>query len=240
MDQYGYSSHYATSPGMDAEFIDHLLVEPHTSWRGQRGVRAMFAGEEEDFGVLGIALTEQARKRKELRKKGRKVRKHVKENLSELSTEALKERLGRLKTGYLHGGREVQVLRKKGKVHTMLRSDARQRIRMIQRELARRGESFGAADDVDLDLDELDDDLDEELYGRLYVSPEYHELEHASTGDLGALIARSGASGLRGGRPSYGADASVSFGPIQYQGSEWGAFFIGAGALIVLSKALSR
>ena len=44
-DDYGFSSHYSFSPGLDASYVDHLIVHPHTSWQGTRGVRVSFGAE---------------------------------------------------------------------------------------------------------------------------------------------------------------------------------------------------
>lgn len=127
------------TPGIDATFVDHLLIRPHTSWRGVRGAKPY----------------------------------------------------------------------------------------------------FGAEDDSDDDFDDIEEDLvaiEEEMgdtFGRLYESVEYHELRPAGPGDQGALIARSGGSGYRGGRPSFGAELKVSPTQIQFSGSEFAAVALGLGFILV-------
>jgi hypothetical protein len=135
------------SPGMEATFIDHLIVRPHTSWRGVRGANAAF-GAEDEFD--------------------------------------------------------------------------------------------DAFDDEDLDMDEIEEELDmieKDSFGRLYMSPEFHKLEKASAGDMGALIARSGGSGYRGGRPSFGAKLDVSHQGISFTGSEIAAVALGLGFLLVAARS---
>ncbi len=39
---FGYSSQTMFSPGLDSTEIDHMVLRPHTSWRGVRGVRTNF------------------------------------------------------------------------------------------------------------------------------------------------------------------------------------------------------
>jgi len=265
---FGYSSHYMFSPEMESGFIDHLLVRPHTSWRGTRGVRVNFGGvdlddavdedlddledEDEEFGILGIALTEKARERKRLRKKGRRVRRAIKKNIGGRDTDKLQERLRRLKAAMAQPGRTVTVQRRGGKVSTMTKSDLRKRIRATQRELASRGAAFGFdADDeygeddvsVEAELDALDAEMDHDIfadedYGRLYVSSGDYRYREAGPGDRGALLGRSGSSGFRGGRPTFGARVDVPILGMSYEGSELGAFAIGMGALAVAGKAL--
>lgn len=156
-DRFGLgSSHYAWSAGMESSFLDPLLVKPHTSWRGTRGVRVAFGGVEEEADEV-------------------------------LEDEDLS--------------------------------------------------SYGADDDLDALFDDLDSDLDQDLgFGRLYLGAEYHELDPAEPADIGALLARSGGSGYRGGRPSFGAQVSV--GPVRYEGSDLGAFFLGAAGLLLLGKGM--
>jgi len=103
--------------------------------------------------------------------------------------------------------------------------------------------SFGAdTGEDDFRFDDIDDGMEDELdldeeYGRLYVGAKYHELDHAEPGDIGALIGRSGSSGYRGGRPSFGlADVHTPLGSITNI-DETAAFFLGCGALIVFGKA---
>ncbi len=266
---YGYSSHYMFSPGMESGFIDHLVVRPHTGWRGTRGVRVNFGeddleafgeevseafGEDEDeddaFGILGIALTKKAKERKRLRKKGRRVRKAIKKNIGGKETEDLQERLSRLKAAMAQPGRIKVVHRRSGKTSRMTKGDLRKRIRATQRELAKRGEAFGfyeeyGEDDAELEaeLDVLDAELDEEIfggedYGRLYVSPEGYYPEEATPGDVGSVLGRSGSSGFRGGRPSFGARVDVPLLGMSYEGTELGAFAIAMGGLAVAGKAL--
>ena len=97
-------------------------------------------------------------------------------------------------------------------------------------------EDYGS---VESEVDDLFDELDAEddEYGRLYMGAEYHELDQAEPGDMGALIGRSGSSGYRGGRPSYGlADVHTPMGSITNI-NDSAAFFLGAGALLVFAKA---
>ena len=107
------------------------------------------------------------------------------------------------------------------------------------------GYDFDEFGDIDSQIDEmfgaLEDELDDELaneedYGRLYMGARYHELDQASPGDIGALIGRSGSSGYRGGRPTFGGGAMMSFGPVKYEGCDAGAIVLGLGALVVLGK----
>lgn len=241
---YGYSSHTMYSPGMDADFIDHLLVRPHTSWRGTRGVRVNFGAEDadgmesdfegdleddlededldDDYGILGIALTKAAKERKALRKKGRKVREHIEENVADRPTDGLQERLRRLKEAMATPGRIVTVHRREGGTSRLLRKDAKKRIRMIQLELSKRGESFGE---------------DEDEYGRLYASSGHFMPEEASPGDMGSILGRSGSSGFRGARPTFGAKLEV-LGVGSYEGHELGVFALSLGALALVGKAL--
>lgn len=283
-DGYGYSSHYMFSPEMESGFIDHLLLRPHTGWRGTRGMRVNFGEddmdefgedfdefghdfddfgeddldefgedeEEEDFGILGIALTRKAKERKALRKKGRRVRKAIKKRIGGRGTEDLQERLRRLKAAMAQPGRIKTVQRRGGKTSQMTKSDLRKRIRMTQRELAKRGAAFGfdvddeyGEDDAALEaeLDALDAELDEEIfgdedYGRLYMSPEGYYPKEASPADHGAILGRSGSSGFRGGRPTFGARVDVPLLGMSYEGSELGAFAIAMGGLAVAGKAL--
>lgn len=123
---YGYSSQTMFSPGLDAGVADHILLRPHTSWRGVRGARVNFGSEPS--------------------------------------------------------------------------SDA-------------------------------------EDYGRLYVSDRGHYLEEASEADPGVLLGRSGRSGLRGGRPVFGAKLEV-LGVGSYEGAEIGVFAMGLGVLAIAGKAL--
>lgn len=168
-DSYGLgSSHYAWSAGMESSVLDPLLVKPHTSWRGHRGIRVMFGGQTED---------------------------EADDLLDELEgdfdlTESIED------------------------------------------------DEYGALVEAEADelMDELDAELDEDLYGRLYLGAEYHELDHAEPGDLGALVGRSGSSGYRGGRPSFGA--RVEFGPVRYEGGEVSALFLGFAAFTILGKGM--
>lgn len=90
--------------------------------------------------------------------------------------------------------------------------------------------------------------LEDSSFGRLYRSPPYHQLEQASSGDRGALQGRSGQSGYRGGRPTFGEDVQVygadqarlQFGPMQYEGSPWGAAALGLAGLILLFQGPLR
>lgn len=133
---YGYSSQTMFSPGLDSTEIDHMVLRPHTSWRGVRGVRA----------------------------------------------------------------------------------------------------NFGS------------DDSRDPSYGRLYASAGHHELYEASEADVGTLLGRSGNSGYRGGRPTFGQEGSEDlprFGAKveihnvgMYEGNEVGVFFIALGALAVGAKVV--
>lgn len=90
---------------------------------------------------------------------------------------------------------------------------------------------------------------EDDAYGRLYRSPPFHELVQASPGDRGALQSRSGQSGYRGGRPTFGAhtkrdqpqvygadQARIDIGPLRYEGSPFGAVALGLGALVLFFK----
>lgn len=164
---YGQSSRAGFSPGMESTFIDHLLVRPHTSWRGVRGARAYF-GADEEMDDIEDELDEAA---------------------EALSIEQATDEFWDL---------------------------------------------------TDSELEMIDPDVvDEELYGRLYRSRPY-EMVQASEGDLGALSSQSGWSGYRGGRPTFGAEGSVSMSPrgLEYRGNEIAAAAIAAGALVVFAKSV--
>lgn len=158
-DDYGFSTHYSFSPGMSSDYIDHLLVHPHTGWQGTRGVRVSFGADDIDEEDDDSWLFDE----------------------------------------------------------------------------------FGSDDDSDYDSDDddlaaLEAEIDEDLesFGRLYLGEEDWRLAPASSGDLGALIGRSGSSGYRGGRPTFGADAKVRLpGILEYEGSNAGALALGLAAMIV-------
>ena len=248
--RYGLgSSHYSWSAGMDASFIDPLLVKPHTSWHGTRGVRIAFGDhgfdadddyglddddydldeddDEDDDSAFG-AFWHKKEKRLEL-KRARFSKKLL--AMKDTDQEDSKK-WDRIMKKYLKAGGEEEDIADDG-------DDEEVSIRQS------RAKKASLDSEADALFSELNEELDEDIfgfdgddYGRLYMGAEYHELDYASPGDLGALVGRSGSSGYRGGRPTFGADATMSFGPIEYRGNEWGAFFLGAGALVLLGRGV--
>lgn len=93
---------------------------------------------------------------------------------------------------------------------------------------------------ADLDADEEDDMflLEEAAnYGRLYRAQDY-EMVSASEGDAGALMGRSGSSGYRGGRPTFGAELKVGPSGLEYSGNEVAAVALGFAFFAVAAKGM--
>lgn len=80
-------------------------------------------------------------------------------------------------------------------------------------------------------------------YGRLYAHSG-DELERSGPVDGQVLLGRSGTSGYRGGRPTFGAgdlpETEISMGPLQYRGPQLGGIVLGLAAALLAWRALNR
>lgn len=150
------------SPGMEASFVDHVLLRPKSSPYGTRTVAPRFGAEEMDDDDLLDA---------------------VEDDFWDLSAYELEH----------------------------------------------------------VDLEELDEkydlfgDEEEDAYGRLYMTSDYR-LDKADPADLGTIVGRSGSSGLRGGRSTFGA--TLQIGNFSYSGDDLGAFLLGLGFVAVMAKSV--
>lgn len=259
-ERYGLgSSHYSWSAGLDASYLDPLLIKPHTSWRGVRGARVNFGAD--GSGDLASAAADQAREIIRINfpriKASRSVGAGADGEVEQLlAVDSSWKRMSGTKKGRrsriwdsirsIADSYEVDVVVLPGEDRRSTKFVFSSRSPSSSSSLVGVDEDLG--DDFDFDtehygsveseVDDLFDELDaEDEYGRLYMGAEYHELGHAESGDLGVLIGRSGNSGYRGGRPSFGlADVHTPFGSVTGI-NDTAAFFLGAGALLVFGKA---
>jgi hypothetical protein len=98
--------------------------------------------EDDEFGLFKKAIATAG-----LRKRGRQTRKKIKSNLSNVSSDQLRQRLTSLRAAKAQKGRIVKRTGAKGRTRRLAKGDVNKRIRLIETELRNRGEHFGAVDD---------------------------------------------------------------------------------------------